>query len=359
MKALKLFLFISFFGLNTVNAFTYTGVNADSAKYKWVKGQKYLLHKVQAKETWISVSKKYNLSISYIMKANLGVIDLKTGQILNIPLDNITALPVKTTTDIAPVKEEPKSKTAILYTVRSNETLFGIAKKFDTSVELIKKWNNIQNDNVLEGQKLVVSYMYSKINQSVKQDSIKKESDYISAKPKSDTIKKVSIVDESSEILKEKKQAVEPKVTVPDKQEKAISSEMPVKKAEQTVSKPIKNSPEVDINENPTRTLIPVGKGAAGKTLMQVSESGICSWITDGDVNQNKFYALHRSTPIGTIIKVINKMNGRYVFVKVVGVLPNTGDNEKSIIKISQAAVNKLGALDAHFQVELSYGLLQ
>ena len=52
-------------------------------------------------------------------------------------------------------------------------------------------------------------------------------------------------------------------------------------------------------------------------------------------------------------------MNTKYVFVKVVGILPDTGDNDKSIIKISQAAVNKLGALDAHFQVELSYGVMQ
>ena len=50
----------------------------------------------------------------------------------------------------------------------------------------------------------------------------------------------------------------------------------------------------------------------------------MASWIRDGDINQSKFYALHRNAPPGTIIKVTNRMNGDYVFVKVVGTLDPT-----------------------------------
>ncbi|MBK7970759.1 MAG: hypothetical protein IPK08_18575 [Bacteroidetes bacterium] len=92
---------------------------------------------------------------------------------------------------------------------------------------------------------------------------------------------------------------------------------------------------------------------------MQVTETGIASWIQDGQVNQDKYYGLHRTAPIGTIMKVTNRMNNQFVYVKIVGVLPDTGDNDNVIIKVSQAVSNKLNALDAHYQVEVSYGLMQ
>jgi rare lipoprotein A (peptidoglycan hydrolase) len=89
----------------------------------------------------------------------------------------------------------------------------------------------------------------------------------------------------------------------------------------------------------------------------EVKEQGVASWIQDEDVNPNKFIALHRTAPLGTMIKVINKMNRRVVLVKVVGSLPATGDNANLVIKISKAAAQKLDVRDPRFQCELSYAL--
>jgi rare lipoprotein A (peptidoglycan hydrolase) len=83
----------------------------------------------------------------------------------------------------------------------------------------------------------------------------------------------------------------------------------------------------------------------------------VAAWMNEGDLNQNKFYALHRTAPVGTIIKVTNRMNNNSVFVKVVGLLPETGDNNNFIIKITQAAAQRIGALDQKFTAELSYGI--
>ena len=91
----------------------------------------------------------------------------------------------------------------------------------------------------------------------------------------------------------------------------------------------------------------------------KIVETGVVSWFGDGDLNQNKFYALHRTAPIGTIIKVTNRMNNNSVFVKVVGALPTTGDNENIILKITQAAAQRIGALDQKFQAELNYAIAQ
>lgn len=50
-------------------------------------------------------------------------------------------------------------------------------------------------------------------------------------------------------------------------------------------------------------------------------------------------------------------MNSRAVYVKVVGKLPSTGDNDGVLIKISKAGAEKLGVLDERFQAELLYGI--
>lgn len=83
----------------------------------------------------------------------------------------------------------------------------------------------------------------------------------------------------------------------------------------------------------------------------------MAGWVGDEDINPNRYYALHRSAPNGTIIRVTNRMNNANVFVKVVGRLPDSGENEGMIIKISKAAADKMGVIDQRFQVDLLYGI--
>ncbi|MCZ6899056.1 MAG: muramidase-2 precursor, partial [Bacteroidetes bacterium] len=70
-----------------------------------------------------------------------------------------------------------------------------------------------------------------------------------------------------------------------------------------------------------------------------------------------KYLALHRTAPVGTIIQIKNEMNDMRVFVRVVGKFPDTGNNEKLLIKISKAAYQRLGVIDSRFPVVLSYVL--
>jgi hypothetical protein len=56
-----------------------------------------------------------------------------------------------------------------------------------------------------------------------------------------------------------------------------------------------------------------------------------------------------------TIMRIRNEENDITVFARVVGVLPNTGDNNKLIIKVSKAAFDQLRAVNSRFPVEVSY----
>ena len=54
-------------------------------------------------------------------------------------------------------------------------------------------------------------------------------------------------------------------------------------------------------------------------------------------------------------MRVRNEMNGQEVFVRIIGKLPDTGENRNILIKISRAAYDQLGAIDARFRVTISF----
>lgn len=54
-------------------------------------------------------------------------------------------------------------------------------------------------------------------------------------------------------------------------------------------------------------------------------------------------------------MQVRNEMNNLSVFVKVVGKLPDTGANDKLVVKITQKAYERLAAVDKRFRVEVTY----
>jgi hypothetical protein len=196
---------------------------------------------------------------------------------------------------------------------------------------------------------LIVKYLDGSGNQIITQSETKSVFvEPASPKPTSNT------ADLSS------KPVVKPEVIEPNpaketaRQQNAAREEAEVSTAQATLTK--KNENYFD---SPTKSVTTVKKGNGSKSMVQVSETGVATFIQDGIQSGNKYFGLHRTAPIGTIVKVTNRMNNASVYVKIVGVLPDTGDNDNVIIKMSQAASNKLNALDTFFQVELSYGMME
>jgi LysM repeat protein len=82
-------------------------------------------------------------------------------------------------------------------------------------------------------------------------------------------------------------------------------------------------------------------------------ERGLAEMIENSE-NSTKYLALHRDKPIGTMLTVKNSANGRTAIVKVIGKLPDTGLNDKVIIKVSKIAYDALLAKGKRFAVEVS-----
>src|SRR5690606_32179375 len=97
-----------------------------------------------------------------------------------------------------------------------------------------------------------------------------------------------------------------------------------------------------------------VNTASSSTAYKNIKETGQAE-VIDGTGNHKKYLVLHRTAPVGTIMRIRNEANDVTVFARVVGVLPNTGDNNKLIIKVSKAAFDQLKAVNSRFPVEVSY----
>ncbi|HYG14575.1 MAG TPA: LysM peptidoglycan-binding domain-containing protein [Bacteroidia bacterium] len=102
-------------------------------------------HVVEKGETLFSISKKYGKSVDQLKELNhLKDFGLRVGQKLIIN-KNYTE------------KKPDVETTSFYHEVKKGETLYAIAKKYNTSVDELKKLNNLTTDGVSVGTKLMVS----------------------------------------------------------------------------------------------------------------------------------------------------------------------------------------------------------
>src|ERR1700761_6120822 len=132
----------------------------DSVGVENLDGKKVILHKLDPKDNYYSIGRRYNVKPNAIIQFNNNA-PLKIGDIIKVPTDRpfveamkpahvqqnkpvITAAP-----NSAPVSTQQ-------YKVSAGETLYSIAKRFNTTVEDITKLNDLPNTTVKPGQVLQV-----------------------------------------------------------------------------------------------------------------------------------------------------------------------------------------------------------
>ncbi|MEI9933859.1 MAG: hypothetical protein WDM71_03210 [Ferruginibacter sp.] len=95
-------------------------------------------------------------------------------------------------------------------------------------------------------------------------------------------------------------------------------------------------------------------KQPSKKMLAKETGTGATFKSTSG-WSDGRYYCLHNAAPSGTIIKVTNPANGKSVYAKVLGAMPDMLQNNNLLIRISNAAAESLGVNSDKFDCELEY----
>lgn len=106
------------------------------------KESNYTTYRVKAGDSLYSIAREYKISVDELKKANnLSINLLSVGQTLIIPTASQTT---------------PDTNGTTTYTVQSGDSLYSIARRYDTTIDQIKKMNNLNSNTLSIGQKLVI-----------------------------------------------------------------------------------------------------------------------------------------------------------------------------------------------------------
>ena len=133
-----------------------TPVLIDSIGVKNQDGKKVIIFKVQPKDTYYSIARRYNVSPQAIMTYNNSKDGTLTiGDVINIPTDQPF-----TKSAPAPAQQQVQGNNTppTEYKVSAGETLYAISKRFNTTVDDITKLNNLTSTTLVPGQILMVRY---------------------------------------------------------------------------------------------------------------------------------------------------------------------------------------------------------
>lgn len=323
----------------------------DSIGVETVNGKLFVIHKVDDKETLYALSRRYGASVDAIRQSNPGLEStLEVGQIVKVPYEK---------------KITPKTPAgATVHKVEPKETMYSISRLYGVSVDDIKTWNMLPDNSLSVGQELIIKKAATaqKAPAEVKQVETSavvaipasgvhvvstKETLYSVARQYGLTMAQLRIWNglESDELR------VGQTLYLTSEGRSTPVTQQEVKKEVVEVKAP----DPVPAVESPTASRTQTIRiSESMKNSDEVIETGVAELI-EGTEGNRKYLALHRTAPVGTILKVRNEMNNREVFVRVMGKLPETAVNEKLIIKLSRSAYDRLGAIDPRFRVELTY----
>lgn len=96
-------------------------------------------------------------------------------------------------------------------------------------------------------------------------------------------------------------------------------------------------------------------KNSQDKKKQEVTEKGPAVWHKNQKTNN--LYALHKTAPIGSVLKVTNPLNNRTLYVKVVGRMQTAGYRYDTVLVLSHGAAEALGGVNKSFRVDISYYL--
>jgi LysM repeat protein len=377
---------LGFLLTTTVDSAAFTEIPRDSIGTER-KGSKLLvLHKIEAGETLSSLSRRYNTTVAAIREENnLAADALKLGAVVKVPFNP----------PAQPSAAALAGKNKKIHVVEAGQTLYSIARAYNLDVETLKQWNTLTTNELSLGQELIVgeevraaqtappaqeiiTVAQPRVNEAGKKIHVVETSQGLFAIARMygvtvEDLRKWNNLSADNlrvgqELYVEEVPAVErvavempnpevPAVTEPVREAESVAGSITMEETrpvEETRAEKRQQRREATAERTEARIPEPAASAANAASYAKKVESGLAESINDSAEN-DLFLALHRTAPVGTILQVRNQMNDLSVFVKVIGKLPDTGANDKLVVKLSRRACERLAVVDKRFRVEVSY----
>jgi len=289
----------------------------------------YVMHTVKKGETLYSLGRTFSLPIKDIAAENNISADkgLQLGQNIKIPLN---------ATNFSQKADAASGGAPLYHKVESAETLYRLSLNHNkVPMDNIRKWNNMSGDGLKKDTYVIIGYLKGGSG-AVAHTPSPAPAPAPTPAPVNNTPAPVN------------------NTPAPAPTPTPVSNNNPAPPIEN-------NSPAPAPVETPTKPVTTSGSTFESLYMQQTSngknvttEKGPGGWFKS-NAAAGKYYALHNTAQRGTIIKVTNPLNGKYIYAKVLETIPQIKGNAGLIIKLSDSALEALGTNDAKFYVELNY----
>jgi LysM repeat protein len=323
--------------------FTLASFGSDSVRTEVINGKTFIIHRVEAKETLFSISRKYGVALLGVVESNPGADSgLEIGQELKVPYSP---------------NNRTKTKEGTIHRVGQKETLYSIAKQYGVTVDDLKQWNSLSNSGLKLGQELIIKDKVASTPITERKATETKAAEIKSAGRHTvadgETMYAISrkygitvsqIKDWNRLTSNDLKPGQEIIVAAPGSTITVVDPRTPTTTTMETQKEIVTE------NRNSNTVVVPVTPAVIGTDEMR--ESGMAALLEDTDGNR-KYLAHHRTVKPGTIVRVKNNVTRKEVFVRVIGNLPSS-ESPDVLLRLSKSAYDKLGG-DGKFTVEVTY----
>jgi LysM repeat protein len=267
-----------------------------------------ILQKVSPGETIFSLARRFHVPPSILAEANGKTYGdgLSIGSYISVPLGayNMLNEPPRTMEEARP----------IFYRMTATDKLYHISREANISMSTLSAWNRLSNNEAPPGKMLLVGWVRYDATPIAPPAAAMTSNSQIPAIVRHDTPKYVMGSIDTFSLP-----PVEPPVVI-----------------------------------NPTLGQLWKEQTVDGANAV-VEKGSVGFYTVTGHAAGANIFAFSNTAPRGTVMRVRNLNNGHYIYVKVLGPLPDTKPFAGCILGLSNAAKSALGVRETKAFCELSY----
>lgn len=256
-----------------------------------------------------------------------------------------------------PYGGKPKAPDAVktaqgtVHRVAAKETMFSIARHYNVSVDDIKAWNNLKDGNLSVGQEILIKPKAAEPPVEAKPAVTPSAARTHTVAPKETLFSIARTYGMTVAQLKEWNGLTADEVKIG--QVLTVAAPAPGTAPVVPNPAPVVVTPSVQqpaTPQTPPAESVKISENLSGAS--EQKETGMAALLQGTDGNR-KYLAQHPTIKPGTILKIRNLATNQEVFVRVTG--PPAAPDATVMIFISRSAYDRLGATESSFRAELTY----